>query len=116
MFGVLTEPGHHTTVASLYGGPWEPNVPFEWIVVTVDFAGIFSRECVDSDYYDWRPWDVVSCYVLCMQCYRSKPLLVQCFLSVHTDFWPTKKGLVIDKGLVNHSEMPCTVEQMYRLW
>ena len=60
VFGVLTEPGHHTTVASLYGGPWGTGAPFQWIVVTVDFAGIFSGQCADSDYYDWRPWDVVS--------------------------------------------------------
>jgi hypothetical protein len=59
VFGVITEPGHHTTVASLYGGPWRTSSQFEWTVVTVDFAGIFSRSCGDSDYYDWRPWDVV---------------------------------------------------------
>ena len=60
MFGVITEPGHHTTVASLYGGPWGAGVPFEWIVVTVEFVGIFSRVCREDDYYDWLPWDVVS--------------------------------------------------------
>ena len=58
VFGVITEPGQHTTIVSLYGGS---GVPFEWTVVTVDFASIFPRECEDDDYYDWKPWDVVRC-------------------------------------------------------
>ena len=59
VFGVITEPGQDTTIVSLYGGPWGAGVPFSWTVVTVDFHDIFMRVCVDSDYYDWEPWDVV---------------------------------------------------------
>ncbi|CAI8011178.1 Sortilin-related receptor [Geodia barretti] len=54
IYGVVTEPGQHTTIMSFYGGSWDD---FKWTVITVDFANIFPRQCDDQDYYDWRPWD-----------------------------------------------------------
>ena len=59
VFGVITEPGQHTTVVSLYGGPWDRGVPFTWTVVTVDFRNIFPRMCGEDDYYIWKPWNDV---------------------------------------------------------
>lgn len=55
IYGVLTEPGEHTTTVSLYGvtGPGSHT----WDVVTVNFSSIFPRTCSWSDYYYWRPWD-----------------------------------------------------------
>lgn len=57
VFGVLTEPGEHTTVISLYGV--EFSTSSTWVVVTVDFKNIFNGNCTDSDYYEWLPWDDV---------------------------------------------------------
>ena len=45
------------TIMSFYGGSWDN---FKWTVITVDFANIFSHQCDDQDYYDWRPWDEVN--------------------------------------------------------
>ena len=58
MFGVITEPGEHTTNISLYG---TETIGDRWIVITLDFDPIFSRSCTNDDYYDWRPWDDVRC-------------------------------------------------------
>ncbi|CAI8030523.1 Sortilin-related receptor [Geodia barretti] len=55
IYGVITEPGEHTTNVSLYG--IESSGSRNWVVVTVDFDPIFSRDCGDDDYYDWLPWD-----------------------------------------------------------
>ena len=57
IYGVITEPGEHTTNVSLYG--IESSGSRNWVVVTVDFDPIFSRDCGDDDYYDWLPWDDV---------------------------------------------------------
>ncbi|CAI8046683.1 VPS10 domain-containing receptor SorCS1, partial [Geodia barretti] len=54
IYGVVTEPGQHTTIMSFYGGSLDN---FKWTIITVDFTNIFSRQCDDQDYYDWRPWD-----------------------------------------------------------
>ena len=56
IFGVITEPGQHTTVVSLYG-----TSSGQWRVFTIEFESIFDRDCTDSDYVDWMPWDLVSC-------------------------------------------------------
>ena len=56
IFGVITEPGQHTTVMSLYGVSQQQN---RWRVFTVNFTAIFDRVCVDGDYVQWMPWDVV---------------------------------------------------------
>lgn len=54
--GVFTQPGSHTTIMSLYG-----LTPDQVLVaITIDFAAVFGRECVNDDYYNWRPWDSVS--------------------------------------------------------
>ena len=58
VFGVITEPGEHTTNISLYGIEYSGSR--NWVVVTVDFDPIFSRDCGDDDYYGWLPWDDVS--------------------------------------------------------
>lgn len=78
VFGVLTEPGEHTTTVryvalivsepswccdyalvpslccSLYG--LKENTR-SWYVVTVNFSSIFPSVCSSSDYYYWHPWD-----------------------------------------------------------
>ena len=56
---MVTEPGEHTTIVSLYGGE-RGSDSFMWVVVTVEFAPIFQRACTDNDFYDWMPWEVVS--------------------------------------------------------
>ena len=56
VFGVITEPGEHTTNISLYGIEFGGR---SWVVVTLNFDPIFSRDCGDDDYYDWLPWDDV---------------------------------------------------------
>ena len=64
IYGVITEPGQHTTVMSLYGTA-NPGGP--WIVFTLDFASIFLRKCTNSDYIQWMPWDMVCVYIsLCL--------------------------------------------------
>ena len=81
VYGVITEPGHHTTVVSLYGGE---RSPFLWTVVTVNFSDIFLRLCGDDDYYDWMPWNIVSeidctVYVRIYRCiYITVALAVLC--------------------------------------
>ena len=57
VYGVITEPGEHTTNISLYGVEYSGSR--NWVVVSVDFDLIFSRDCGDDDYYDWLPWDDV---------------------------------------------------------
>lgn len=57
VFGVITEPGQHTTNVSLYG--FEYGGVQRWVVVTVDFDSIFNGDCGDDDYYGWLPWDDV---------------------------------------------------------
>lgn len=57
VFGVITEPGEHTTIISLYGVEYGRSNT--WVVVTVDFNNIFNGNCTDSDYYEWMPWDDV---------------------------------------------------------
>jgi hypothetical protein len=56
IYGVITEPGHHTTVMSLYG----QTTRGQWRVFTIDFRAVFERECRDSDYIQWMPWDLRS--------------------------------------------------------
>ena len=56
MFGVITEPGEHTTNISLYG---VESGGQSWVVVTLDFDPIFDHDCEDDDYYAWLPWDDV---------------------------------------------------------
>ncbi|CAI7997763.1 VPS10 domain-containing receptor SorCS2 [Geodia barretti] len=56
IYGVITEPGHHTTVMSLYG----QTTNRQWRVFTIDFRAVFERECRDSDYILWMPWDLRS--------------------------------------------------------
>ena len=56
VFGVITEPGEHTTIVSLYGIEDRGG---NWVVITVDFNPIFNRDCRDTDYYEWLPWDDV---------------------------------------------------------
>ena len=56
VYGVITEPGEHTTNISLYGVERGGHT---WVVVTVNFEPIFARDCEDTDYYSWLPWDDV---------------------------------------------------------
>ena len=56
MFGVIPEPGEHTTNISLYG---IESGGQSWVVVTLDFDPIFDHDCEDDDYYAWLPWDDV---------------------------------------------------------
>lgn len=57
VYGVITEPGEMTTVATLYG--WESGNS-GWISVQINFTNIFGRKCIASDYYNWEPYDEVS--------------------------------------------------------
>ena len=59
IYGVITESGEYTTNLSLYGVESGGNT---WVVVTLDFDPIFSRNCRDNDYYEWLPWDDVRKY------------------------------------------------------
>ena len=61
IYGVITEPGHHTTVMSLYG----QTTNRQWRVFTIDFRAVFERECRDSDYILWMPWDLVGLHSVC---------------------------------------------------
>ena len=61
MFGVITEPGEHTTNISLYGIETREG---SWVVITLDFDPIFHRDCADDDYYEWRPWNDVTIIAL----------------------------------------------------
>ena len=56
IYGVITEPGKHTTIMSLYGYTSQRG----WVVITIEFQHIFTRNCDDNDYTLWVPWDEVN--------------------------------------------------------
>ncbi|KAI0224251.1 Sortilin-related receptor, partial [Lamellibrachia satsuma] len=55
VYGVLTEPGEHTTVFTIFGSPLSNH---SWVVVYVNLKSIFRNiQCVADDYKDWSPAD-----------------------------------------------------------
>ena len=38
----------------------------QWRVFTIDFRAVFERECRDSDYILWMPWDLVGLHSVCV--------------------------------------------------
>lgn len=48
--GMDSEPGSRSMNVSLWG---YRNYLSKWVVITIDFRKLFSRECTDSDYVQW---------------------------------------------------------------
>ncbi len=46
-------------IDSLFGGVAVTGGSVEWVVVTIDFANTFPRDCGANDYYQWTPSDQV---------------------------------------------------------
>lgn len=55
IFGLITEPGENTTVFTMFGTEAKPNAPIDWIIVRVDLASVFKRNCTPEDYKNWSP-------------------------------------------------------------
>jgi len=55
IFGLITEPGENTTVFTMFGTEAKLNSPIDWIIVRVDLASVFKRNCTDEDYKNWSP-------------------------------------------------------------
>lgn len=55
IFGLITEPGENTTVFTMFGTEAKPNSPIDWIIVRVDLASVFKRNCSADDYKNWSP-------------------------------------------------------------
>ncbi|XP_050308262.1 sortilin-related receptor-like [Anthonomus grandis grandis] len=52
LYGLMTEPGENTTVFTMFG-----SLPKEhrWIIVKVDLAKVFPKQCKEEDYKMWSP-------------------------------------------------------------
>jgi len=55
IFGLITEPGENTTVFTMFGTEAKPNAHIDWIIVRVDLATVFKRNCTEEDYKNWSP-------------------------------------------------------------
>eukprot|EP00092_Neocalanus_flemingeri_P022770 GFUD01024690.1.p1 GENE.GFUD01024690.1~~GFUD01024690.1.p1 ORF type:complete len:2176 (-),score=631.55 GFUD01024690.1:299-6826(-) len=55
IFGLITEPGENTTVFTMFGTEAKPNARIDWIIVRVDLASVFKRNCTPEDYKNWSP-------------------------------------------------------------
>jgi len=55
IFGLITEPGENTTVFTMFGTEAKPGQSIDWIIVRVDLASVFDRNCTSEDYKNWSP-------------------------------------------------------------
>ena len=56
VFGLITEPGENTTIFTMFGSQTRPaDHQIDWIIVKVDLAGVFERNCTLADYKHWSP-------------------------------------------------------------
>ena len=55
IFGLVTEPGENTTVFTMFGTEAKPGQSIDWIIVRVDLASVFDRNCTSEDYKNWFP-------------------------------------------------------------
>ena len=57
IFGLITEPGENTTVFTMFGSRNNDSTGsiIDWIIIKVDLAKVFTRNCTVVDYKHWTP-------------------------------------------------------------
>ena len=56
MLGLRADPNGHSLLVSVWGmKKGEKEGSHEWVVITIDFSKILTKNCEAKDYVDWSP-------------------------------------------------------------
>eukprot|EP00794_Sanderia_malayensis_P010865 gene10865-12020_t len=99
VYGLLTEPGEHTTVFTIFGSyPQEHS----WLIVQVDMRDVLGSQCTQNQYKNWTvvspAKDTFNCLLGKRQMFEKRAPLERCF-----------NGMDYDRP-VTMTNCPCTRE------
>ena len=103
IFGVITEPGENTTTFTMFGSNPASNGSIDWIIIKVDLAEVFDRNCTLEDYKHWTPkGEGVKCLMGVRESYLRRSPRAKCYNGLEFT-----RSTVVETCPCSHNDYQC---------